>query len=245
MTQEKSSVDDSTDNDDKNNLLYSLKEFIKILDSQTRLNLLQALFVYRSLNLTQLSQILEVSKSTVLHHLKKFEELDLVTNTKVKAKFGSLPTKIYQFNVEIFDTITRKFDYFINFHNCENREDYLTILRGKQLFFTMIGQIFEKTVQYLTNYEQKIKESDAQTQDELFSLMNKNNIWFNIDYLTKNRREFVMEETKNGNIPIRTPDHVESPEEAVETHPFLAFHVLLPIPPILNFNQKENGEKNN
>jgi len=236
MTQENSSKEGASY--PQPDMLSSLKEFIKILDSTTRLNLLQALFVYRNVNLSQLSQLLKVSKSTVLHHLKKFEELNLVTHVEVKAKFGALPTKVYQFNVEIFDTITRKFDSFVNYHNCESMDDYLLILKGKQLFFTMIAQLFQKSVQYLTDHESKIKGSDQNAQNELFEEMKKNNIWFNIDYLTNSRKDYLMEEIINGHIPIRTPDHVETMEEVQEIHPFLAFHVVLPIPSILKFNPK-------
>ena len=196
MTQENSTKDDISN--PQVELLNSLKEFLRILDSTTRLNLLQALFVYRNLNLTQLSQLLEVSKSTVLHHLKKFEELNLVTHTQVKAKFGALPTKIYQFNVELFNMITQKFDYFVNYHNCESMDDYLLILKGKQLFFTMIVQLFEKSIQYFTENESKIKSSDLDVQKKIFDAMNKDNIWFNIDYLTKTRKDFFMKETKKG-----------------------------------------------
>ncbi len=139
--------------------------------------------------------------------------------------------------------ITQKFDSFVNFHNCESMDDYLLILKGKQLFFSMIAQLFEKSVQYLTDNESKIKNSDREAQNKLFDDMKKDNIWFNIDYLTKSRKDYLMEETKNGHIPIRTPDHVETIEEIREIHPYLAFHVLLPIPPILNFTLHEESKK--
>jgi DNA-binding transcriptional ArsR family regulator len=229
-------------------MFNSFKEFIRILDSTTKYNLLQALFVYRKLNLTQLSKLLEVSKSTVLHHLRKFEELKLVTYTEVKAKFGALPTKIYQFNVELFDIITQKFDSLVNFHNCESMDDFLLVLKGKQLFLSMINQLFEKSVQYLTEYEAKIKDSDEKTQTALFEAMKKNNMWLNIDYVTNSKKMELMEETKKGNISIRTPDHTETDEEKDEIHPYLAFHVVLPIPPILKFNHESGsllkGKKN-
>ncbi len=241
MTKENSSIEGVSN--PQADMLNALKEFIRILDSTTRFNLLQALFVYRNLNLSQLSQLLEVSKSTVLHHLKKFEELNLVTHTEVKAKFGALPTKVYQFNVAMFDMITHKFDSFVNFHKCDTIEDYKLVLKGKQLFFTMISQIFEKLVQNLTDYENKMKSTDENTLESLFSLMKKNNTWFNIDYLTNERKKYVMEETKNGHIPIRMPDHVETPSEMREIHPYLAFHVVMPIPPILNFNDHTEKKK--
>ena len=224
-------------------MLNSLKEFIRILDNTTRFNLLQALFVYRNLNLSELSQLLVVSKSTVLHHLKKFEELNLITHTEVKAKFGALPTKVYQFNVVLFDMITHKFDSFVNFHKCETLEDYKLVLKGKQLFFEMISQLFEKLVQYLTEYENKLTNSDENKLKNVFSLMKKNNTWFNIDYLTKKRKDYLMQETKNGQIPIRMPDHVETHNEMEEKHPYLAFHVVMPIPPILKFEQQTERSK--
>ena len=55
---------------------------------------------------------------------------------------------------------------------------------------------------------------------------------------------YLMEETKNGHIPIRTPDHVESIDEIQEIHPYLAFHVVLPIPPILKFNHQNEFSLN-
>ena len=76
MNQKNSTHEDNAEmNITREDLLTRTKELIQILDSPTRFNLLQALFVYRRLNLSQLSHFLEVSKSTVLHHLKKFESV--------------------------------------------------------------------------------------------------------------------------------------------------------------------------
>ncbi len=86
MTHENSSSEGGSN--PQADMLNSLKEFIGILDSTTKFNLLQALFVYRNLDLTQLSKLLEVSKSTVFHHLKKFEELNLVTHRSKSKVWG-------------------------------------------------------------------------------------------------------------------------------------------------------------
>jgi hypothetical protein len=205
---------------------------------------LQALFVYRKLNLSQLSDLLEVSKSTVLHHLKKFEDLDLVAHDEIKAKFGALPTKIYRFNVEIFDTITREFDYVVNFQNFENIGEFFFTLKAKQLFFSMIAQIFEKTVNFFERYGEKIKDSMQNSPEDLMALIKKMDVWFNIDYLTQPRKDFVMKRSKEGIIPIRVPEQTETPEETGEIHPYLFFHVLLPIPAILNFTAEIDPEEN-
>lgn len=227
----------------KAELLEKTKELIQILDSSTRFNLLQALFVYRKLNLSQLSKFLEVSKSTVLHHLKKFEDLNLVTFTEVKAKHGSLPTKIYHFNVAIFDMITQQFDYFINIQNYENFDDFLFTLKAKQLFFAMIAQLFEKTVEFYSKYEEKIKKSPDVPAEDRIDLIKKNHIWFNIDYLTQTRKEKMMTEAQQGKISIRVPDQVETSEEMSEIHPYLAFHVVLPIPAILGLNLEKKKKQ--
>ena len=139
-------------------MFKSLKEFLLILDSPTRFDLLQALFVYRRLSLGQLSKLLRLSKPTVLHHLKKFEEFDFIQNTEIKAKHGPLPTKVYQFNEEIFNELTRPLNYFINLQSAENPEEFLLSIKSKQLFFTMIANIFHKTQDFYAEYEHEFKK---------------------------------------------------------------------------------------
>jgi len=67
-----------------------------------RLNLLNILLVFDELNITQISHLVEQSKSTVARHLKKMEKDSLIISRKAdKHQKGKIPPKLYQVNKKL------------------------------------------------------------------------------------------------------------------------------------------------
>ncbi len=86
--------------------IYSLENyFFLVSKNKLRLEILNILQIYGELNITQLSQKVEQSKSTVARHLHSLEKHGIVVARKAREdeyEPGKIPPKLYQRNLKFF-----------------------------------------------------------------------------------------------------------------------------------------------
>ena len=71
-----------------------------------RFDLLNILLVFDELNITQISHMVEQSKSTVARHLKNMEQDGLIISRKAdKHQKGKIPPKLYQLNKKLLQVL--------------------------------------------------------------------------------------------------------------------------------------------
>ena len=87
--------------------IYTLENWLHLIGKNPiRLEILQILRVYDELNITQLSQRVEQSKSTVARHLKSLEKHGIVTSrtaTLDEYEVGKIPPKLYKQNMKLLE----------------------------------------------------------------------------------------------------------------------------------------------
>lgn len=83
--------------------IETLENWHHLLGKHTiRFNLLNILLVFDELNITQISHLVEQSKSTVARHLKRMEKDGLIISRKAdKHQKGKIPPKLYQVNKKL------------------------------------------------------------------------------------------------------------------------------------------------
>ncbi|MFW9971308.1 MAG: winged helix-turn-helix domain-containing protein [Candidatus Odinarchaeota archaeon] len=71
-----------------------------------RFDLLNILLIFDELNITQISHMVEQSKSTVARHLKSMEEDGMIISRKAdKHQKGKIPPKLYQLNKKLLQVL--------------------------------------------------------------------------------------------------------------------------------------------
>ncbi len=94
-----SNNDIGTDNDYKKTELEKVLKLrsntLELMFSNTRLRMVLLLLIHRRLSLSKLSTLLGRSKSTVSHHLKKLDDLNILKVSRRDAR-GSIDAKVYE-----------------------------------------------------------------------------------------------------------------------------------------------------
>ncbi len=89
--------------------IYTIENWIHLIGKhKLRLEIMNILQIYDELNITQLSQKVEQSKSTVARHLKSLEKHGIVISRKAKVdeyEVGKIPPKIYRRNLKLIEIL--------------------------------------------------------------------------------------------------------------------------------------------
>ncbi|UCC20962.1 MAG: winged helix-turn-helix transcriptional regulator [Promethearchaeota archaeon] len=87
--------------------IETIENYIHLLGKHNiRFDLLNILRVFDELNITQISHMVEQSKSTVARHLKIMEQDGLIISRKaIKHQKGKIPPKLYQLNKKLLQVL--------------------------------------------------------------------------------------------------------------------------------------------
>lgn len=80
-----------------------LIELIKLISNKTRLRLILLLLINQKISLSKLSVLLNRTKGTVLHHVKKLDNLGFIKTTRRKPLRGYIDANIYELVPSFYD----------------------------------------------------------------------------------------------------------------------------------------------
>ena len=94
---------------------YSYDQLTEIYGNETRTMIVRLFRIYNELSLTQLSELMNMNKTTIQYHLKLLREKDIIYQSRESSEDsrGSIPTKYFQLKY-------KKLDY---------RKDYTSIFK--------------------------------------------------------------------------------------------------------------------
>ena len=204
-------------------------ETLKLMESLTRLRIILALLIFRRLSLTELSNLLGRVKSTLTHHIKKLEHLEIIKSTRKEAR-GSIDAKVYELIPGFLERIHIDSD--------KNRLDLSNeIIQNDLQFFKVIKVIFEQAILYYeaVSKQKKTKSFKDFSQDHFKSPISYK-YWFLSDE-AKIKYEDLMEEFDNRLKKVIAEDNLKNPEAI---RPFLLLHTFFPLRQIIEYDSELN-----
>ncbi len=143
----------------KEKILFNI-HFYHLLEDPTRMRLVLLLFLYSRLSLTQISELIHLTKPAVTHQLKKFIDIGLITISKYPVQ-GSITANYYELVPDFFEKTDIKPDPRIKMTSDQAKEIEILQFRGVKELYKLASNIFMHFFEFYTNLEekaQKIKE---------------------------------------------------------------------------------------
>jgi hypothetical protein len=204
-------------------------EILKLMESLTLLRIILALLIFRKLSLTELSALLGRVKSTLTHHIKKLELLQVIKSTRKEAR-GSIDAKVY----ELIPGFLERLHIDSNRLGLDLSSEM--ILNDLQ-FFKIIKIIYEQIILY---YEAVSKQKKTKSFKDFRQDHFKSSISYKYWFLSDDARvkyEKLMEEFDNRLKKVITEDNLKNPEAI---RPFLVLHTFFPLKQIIEYDSELN-----
>ncbi|MBD3254191.1 MAG: ArsR family transcriptional regulator, partial [Candidatus Lokiarchaeota archaeon] len=202
----------------------------------TRLRLILILLIFRKLSLTKLSNLLSRTKAAVSRHLKKFDNLDLITITRRKAR-GSIDAKVYELNSKFMDFLSLNSKYFMMFVDKLGIDALKYGVKNDKLLFDFLKNIFEQIILYYDTIEDHIRTSKSKTPNNLKGFDMKSLIDYEIWLISDNQKkkyDNLLSEFKKKVTKMLSEDQ---DTDSYEARPYLIFHTKIPIKGIAKFDK--------
>ena len=204
-------------------------ETLKLMESLTRLRIILALLIFRRLSLTELSNLLGRVKSTLTHHIKKLEHLEIIKSTRKEAR-GSIDAKVYELIPGFLERIHIDSD--------KNRLDLSNeIIQNDLQFFKIIKVLYDQAILY---YEAVSKQKKTKSFKDFRQDHFKSPIIYKYWFLSDEARakyEDLMEEFDNRLKEIIAEDNLKN-SEAIR--PFLLLLTFFPLQQIIEYDSELN-----
>ncbi|TXT63989.1 MAG: hypothetical protein BAJALOKI3v1_280027 [Promethearchaeota archaeon] len=206
---------------------------MEILDSVPRIRIALLLLIYQKLSLAQLSSLLNRSKATVTHHLKKFEDLGLLNITRKDAR-GSIDAKVYEFNSDFFKSVQLSMDDLKSIKPEEAKNIFKTAIRKDQLIFELIKNIYEISDDFYQGIQTLLDTNSLENiQKKYFKSPISYQFWF-LDEEGYESYEKLINEFNNKMREIVKKSTQKKPEEIERS--YCIFHSFLPLKHIIKYD---------
>ena len=199
-----------------------------VTKNPVRLKIWQILSLFGELNVTQISNLLKESKSTVSRHLNSMELDKLVNRRIVKATCdGRIAPKLYSINYEVKNMQSNESQEEGLPKDFDNRIDFIkTEIQTNRSSITMIKGIMDLLLPIYNELEDLIKlgtPEALQKADEIFmeymwGEKGKNITWFKFGYLTPEMRSLTYEIDKwaYNSLKDKDFDHEKFEEKRIQ-----------------------------
>ena len=204
-------------------------ETLKLMEGLTRLRIILALLIFRKLSLTELSSLLGRVKSTLTHHIKKLEYLQIIKSTRKEAR-GSIDAKVYELIPGFLEHLHIDSDKI-------GTDIPNEIILSDLQFFKIIKLIYEQVILY---YEAVSKQKKTKSYKDFRQKHFKSPIMYKYWFLSDNARikyEKLMDEFDNQLKEIIKDDNLKNPEVV---RPYLVFHTFFPLKQIIEYDSELN-----
>jgi DNA-binding transcriptional ArsR family regulator len=229
-----------TNSSDKRKKLEDLMEDLKrsinvmeILDSVPRIRIALLLLIYQKLSLAQLSSLLNRSKATVTHHLKKFEDLGLLKVTRKDAR-GSIDAKVYEFTSAFFKSIRLSMDDLKSLKPEKAKNIFSTAIKKDQLIFELIKNIYEISEDFYQGIQTLLDSNSLENiQKKYFKSPISYQFWFLDEEGYESYRELINEFNDKMREIVKNSSQ-KKPEEIERS--YCIFHSFLPLKHIIKYD---------
>lgn len=144
---------------------------IESLNNITRLRLVMLLGLYNDIGLGDLSKKLDLSKSTVLRHLKELEKIGVIDIRREKVK-GSRLKQYYSVPPNILKMMKLSHSLLRNIPPEEALDALIIDLQADASFFSIFMKILDEVILYNKDLQKDLKEyrpTNYQTIEKIFS----------------------------------------------------------------------------
>jgi len=208
-----------------------------------RFDLFNILLVFDELNITQISHMVEQSKSTVARHLKSMEEDGMIISRKAdKHQKGKIPPKLYQLNKKLLQVLEyspinpkspadpkKKFEFYKREIN-----SYRVFIHSFKILLDLLNPLLNSFELYLDDFSNAKKMFD-----KYFSIDSKLAPFFGYTYFSEKYYEQYMKihhDFVKKNIELLTAQN-NDPE--VNEREYVAFSAYLPLKALYTFKKKK------
>ncbi len=226
----------SSNNKKKDKIKHRIK-VLELINNPTRFRLTFLLLIFRKLSLSKLNFLLGRNKSTISHHLKKFDDLGLIKTTRKKVR-GSIKAKIYELIPDFFKMIMLNFEDLKTFRQKITKEFLHYAIQKDREVFEMIKIIFENARLFYKG----IDDINANPEDnfirEAYDFYLKNHINYDIWFLTENGQKSYEKLIKKFKAQIEEIIIQDNMCDNDITRPYLILHAFFPIKEITEYDPK-------
>ncbi|MHA1111680.1 MAG: winged helix-turn-helix domain-containing protein [Promethearchaeota archaeon] len=172
-----------------------------VTKSTVRLKIWQILELFGEMNVTQISNLLKESKSTVSRHLNSMEQDDLVKSRKVESTWdGRIASKVFNINSEIklrggmdqSEGLPKDFKKRIEFIKSEiqtNRSSIIMMTGIMELLLPIYNEV-ESLIKQDT--EESLKKADELFNQFMWGDKGENIAWFKFGYHTPKMQDLTI-----------------------------------------------------
>ncbi len=219
------------------------KIWLKIFNSKIKFRILQLLFVYGELSLTELRKHMNKSKPALYHHLRKMIDFGVVKVSKEEKVRGSIMAKYYKLDEQIALKIQLISDEELK--KIENPKKRLKTLESMIDTYKSSISLFRKKMDILDLYTDFLeKEVQAREDSDLYHLdfqrlISDYNIEFYAQYLTKIQYTKFLEYYQDFYLKIReiiiNYDYREDQKNGkIAERPYFVLMVIMPLKELLD-----------
>ncbi|UYP47398.1 hypothetical protein NEF87_003683 [Candidatus Lokiarchaeum ossiferum] len=216
-------------------------EIFKTLNSKPRLQALLYLFIYRKLNLTELSKFLGKTKNTTVYHMKLMANQGLILESDQIIEGSIKPLKNYELSADFYKTVFMDFGDLANLPESQIIGYSRNIFRWNTLLFETVRELMREISLFSETSEKSIKSSQDALQ---FHTNPSNHIPRDLIPLSENGYKEYMKLYQD--FKEKTLALIEK-EELKENiaRPYLAFNMVLPIKTLveLRHTKGKKGKK--
>ncbi len=212
-------------------------EVLRLMESLTRLRIILSLIIFRKVSLTKLSQLLGRAKSTITHHIKKLENLGIISSTRKEAR-GSIDAKVYELIPNFLEKLNLETEEIILSKQSKYKEDINDAILNDILFFKIIKILFEQAILYYNAIIDKSMKAKPKIfknfQDIHFKIPINYDYWF----LSEKGRESYEEWNKKYKKELETIIHEDNLKNKEAIRPYLILNTFFPLLQIIEYDSE-------
>jgi DNA-binding transcriptional ArsR family regulator len=226
--------DFNNSNKNRENFFPDRLSIIKTLSSKNRLQILFLLFIYQEMSLTDLSNHLNLTKNTIIYHMKRLAANDLINVFDRPLPNSIKPEKCYRVNSDFYQKMFTPFDKMEDFNEEEILDYSAQIFHWNVLLFESVREFLKELQEFYRTNKKKINDpksalkihQEIYTPRDLIPLSKKGfrEYMKNYHILMEKTKKMLQKENQKKNSIIR---------------PYLAFNMVLPIKKIFEYKQTE------
>ncbi len=208
---------------------------MKLMSSLTRFRILLLLLIYPKLSLSEFSNLLGRTKSTIHHHLKKFENLDILSTSR-KPVPSYIDAKIYALKPDFLKILNLKFEDFKKF-SAKEKQTILPYVLSKDIeIFEVIKNLFEQVVLLYKTIDKAGITSDQKSSNEYSNFYMSSPIKYDIWFLNKEELELFNDSLLDFKNKLNKMHKEDNKQNKNDRKPFLILNSIFPMEKLLKYD---------
>jgi DNA-binding transcriptional ArsR family regulator len=228
--------------------IETIENWIHLLGKHNlRFEIINILLIFNELNITQISHMVEQSKSTVARHLKLMENDGFVISRKaVKYQKGKIPPKLYQINKKIIQIIENA---PVNIEPPTDPIKLGEFYKKEINSYRVVNQMFKTLLDLLNplldTFEEQLNDIPGakETYEKFFSFQSKLSPHNNIAYFSEKYYDEFMEIYLDFAQKIIELLTIQNNDPEIKERAYVAIISILPIKTLYEVIEKKIRDK--